>query len=197
MEITAAMVKELREKTGVGMMECKKALVENNGDLSKSIDWLRERGIAKAASKSDRETKEGRIYSYIHSNNRVGCIVEINCETDFVARTADFEELCKNICMQIVATNPLAIKAEDIDQAIVEKEREVYRAKAINDGKPEKVVDKIVDGQVEKFLKDNCLLLQEFVKDSDKTVQNVISETITKTGENIQVARFVRFSLGE
>ncbi len=197
MDITASMVKELRDKTGVAMMECKKALVECNGDLNKSSDWLRERGISKAASKAERETKEGRIYSYIHSNNRVGCIIEINCETDFVARTADFEELCKNIAMQVVANNPLSIKPEDIDPAILQKEKEVYRAKALNDGKPEKIIDKIVDGQVEKFLKDNCLLLQEFIKDSDKTVQNIISETITKTGENIQVARFVRFSLGE
>lgn len=197
MEITASLVKELRDKTGAGMMECKKALVEKNGNIDEAINWLRERGIAKAASKSDRETKEGRIYSYIHSNNRVGCLVEINCETDFVARTEDFEQLCKNLCMQIVANNPLSLRSEDLDPKVVENEREVYRNKAINDGKDEKFVDKIVDGQIAKFYKENCLLSQEYIKDDKKTVQDVINETITKTGENIQVARFVRFSLGE
>lgn len=197
MEITASLVKELREKTGAGMMECKKALVEKNGNIEEAINWLREKGISKAASKSDRETKEGRIYSYIHSNNRVGCIVEINCETDFVARTDDFEDLCKNICMQIVANNPLALRAEDLDPKVVENEKEVYHNKAINDGKDAKFVEKIVEGQLTKFFKENCLLSQEYIKDDKKTVQDIINETITKTGENIQIARFVRFSLGE
>lgn len=197
MEITAGLVKELRDKTGAGMMECKKALVEKNGNIEEAINWLREKGISKAASKSERATKEGRIYSYIHSNNRVGCIVEINCETDFVARTDDFEALCKNIAMQIVANNPLALKPEDLDQKIVENEKEVYHNKAINDGKDAKFVDKIVEGQIAKFYKENCLLSQEFIKDDKKTVQDIINEAITKTGENIQVTRFSRFSLGE
>jgi elongation factor Ts len=197
MEITAGLVKELREKTGAGMMECKKALVEKNGNLEEAINWLREKGIAKAASKSERATKEGRIYSYIHSNSKVGCIVEVNCETDFVARTDDFEDLCKNLAMQIVANNPLALKSEDLDPKLVENEREVYKNKAINDGKDEKFVDKIVEGQISKYYKENCLLSQEFIKDDKKTVQDIINEAITKTGENIQVARFVRFALGE
>ncbi|MCB5250953.1 MAG: translation elongation factor Ts [Candidatus Cloacimonadales bacterium] len=197
MEITATLVKELRDKTGAGMMECKKILVETKGNIDESIKILRERGIAKAASKSDRATKEGRIYSYIHSNSRIGCLVEINCETDFVARTEKFEELCKDICMQVVATNPLALRAEDIDPKIVEAEKEVYHNKAINDGKDEKFVDRIVEGQINKFFKETCLLSQEFIKDDKKTVQDVINEAITQTGENIQVARFIRYSLGE
>ncbi|MDX9869201.1 MAG: translation elongation factor Ts [Candidatus Cloacimonadales bacterium] len=197
MEITASLVKELRDKTGAGMMECKKALVETKGNLEDAVKMLRERGIAKAASKSERATKEGMIYSYIHSNNRIGCIVEINCETDFVARTADFENLCKDLCMQIVATNPLAVKSEDLDQKVVEEEKDVYRNKALNDGKDAKFIDRIVEGQIQKFFKENCLLSQEFIKDDSKTVQDIINEAITKTGENIQVARFVRFALGE
>ncbi|MDD3501534.1 MAG: translation elongation factor Ts [Candidatus Cloacimonetes bacterium] len=197
MEITATLVKELRDKTGAGMMECKKILVETKGNIDESIKILRERGIAKAASKSDRATKEGRIYSYINSNSRIGCLVEINCETDFVARTEKFEELCKDICMQVVATNPLALRAEDIDPKIVEAEKEVYHNKAINDGKDEKFVDRIVEGQINKFFKETCLLSQEFIKDDKKTVQDVINEAITQTGENIQVARFIRYSLGE
>ncbi|HOE91230.1 MAG TPA: translation elongation factor Ts [Candidatus Cloacimonadota bacterium] len=197
MEITASLVKELRDKTGAGMMECKKALVETKGNLEDAVKMLRERGIAKAASKSERATKEGMIYSYIHSNNRIGCIVEINCETDFVARTADFENLCKDLCMQIVATNPLAVKSEDLDQKVVEEEKDVYRNKALNDGKDAKFIDRIVEGQIQKFFKENCLLSQEFIKDDSKTVQDIINEAITKTGENIQVARFVRYALGE
>ncbi|MCK9329120.1 MAG: translation elongation factor Ts [Candidatus Cloacimonetes bacterium] len=197
MEINAKMVKELRDKTGAGMMDCKKALTQCDGDIEKAINWLREKGIAKAVSKSDRDTKEGRIYSYIHSNNKIGVLVEINCETDFVARNEDFETLCKDVCMHIAATNPLAIKAEDLDQELVNAEREIYKNKAINDGKPEAVVEKIVEGQVKKYYKENCLLEQEFVKDSTKTVQDIINETIAKLGENIQVARFTRFVIGE
>jgi elongation factor Ts len=197
MEIKATLVKELRDKTGAGMMDCKKALTECQGDLDKATNWLREKGIAKAVSKSDRDTKEGRIFSYIHSNNKIGVLIEVNCETDFVARNEQFEQLCKDICMHIAATNPLAIRAEDLDKNLVENEREVYKNKAINDGKPEAVVEKIVEGQIKKLYKENCLLEQEFVKDETKTVQDIINEAIAGMGENIQVARFTRYFLGE
>jgi elongation factor Ts len=197
MEIKAAQVKELRDKTGAGMMDCKKALTECGGDIEKASNWLREKGIAKAVSKSDRDTKEGRIYSYIHSNNKIGVLVEINCETDFVARTEQFELLCKDIAMHIAASNPLAIRAEDLDPKLIENEKEVYRNKAINEGKPENVVEKIVEGQVKKLFKENCLLEQEFVKDGTKTVQDIVNEAIATMGENIQIARFTRYFLGE
>jgi len=197
MEIKANLVKELRDITGAGMMDCKKALVECQGDLEKSVNWLREKGIAKAVSKSDRDTKEGRIYSYIHSNYKLGVLLEMNCETDFVARNEQFEALCKDIAMHIAASNPLAIKAEDLDPKLVENEREVYKNKAKNEGKPENVIEKIVDGQIKKLYKDNCLLEQEFVKDPAKSVQDVINEAIATIGENIQVAKFTRYMIGE
>ncbi len=196
MNITAKMVMELRAKTNAGMMDCKKALVETNGDMEAAIKYLREKGISKAAKKADRETKEGRIHAYIHGEGRIGVLLEINCETDFVARNEMFIDLCKNIAMHIAATNPLAISEKDIDPKILENEREIYRNKALNDGKPEKIVDKIVEGQIQKFLKENCLLNQEYVKDPDKTVGDLIQEAIVKLGENIQVGRFVRYSLG-
>ena len=197
MEINAKQVKELRDKTGAGMMDCKKALSENNGDIEKATNWLREKGIAKAISKSDRDTKEGRIYSYIHTNNKIGVLLEINCETDFVARTDQFEILCKDIAMHIAASAPLALKPEDLDPKFIESEKEVYRNKAINDGKPAQVVDKIVEGQVQKLYKDSCLLQQEFVKDATKSIQDVIAEAVATIGENIQIARFTRYMLGE
>ena len=197
MEINAKLVKELRDKTGAGMMDCKKALTECQGDIEKSANWLREKGIAKAVSKSDRDTKEGRVYSYIHSNYKLGVLLEMNCETDFVARNEQFESLCKDIAMHIAASNPLAIKAENLDPKLIENEKEVYRNKALNEGKPENVVDKIVDGQVKKLYKETCLLEQEFVKDPAKTVAEVINEAIATIGENIQVARFTRYMIGE
>jgi elongation factor Ts len=197
MEITAKMVSELREKTGVGMMECKKALTENQGNIEAAVKWLREKGISKAEKKAERSTKEGVVYSYIHSNNKVGVLIEINCETDFVARTDDFKGLCKELCLHIASEAPLALRPEDIDPALIEKEREIYRAKALNEGKPENIVDKIVDGQVKKFIAQNCLLEQEYVRDPEKTIRTLLNEAIAKTGENIQVARFVRFALGE
>jgi len=197
MEINAKLVKELRDKTGAGMMDCKKALTECQGDIEKSTNWLREKGIAKAVSKSDRDTKEGRVYSYIHSNYKLGVLLEMNCETDFVARNEQFESLCKDIAMHIAASNPLAIKAENLDPKLIENEKEVYRNKALNEGKPENVVDKIVDGQVKKLYKETCLLEQEFVKDPAKTVGEVINEAIATIGENIQVARFTRYMIGE
>lgn len=197
MEITAGMVKELRERTSVGMMECKKALVETNGDIDAAIKLLREKGIAKAAKKADRETKEGRIYAYIHGNGKIGVLLHLSCETDFVARNEVFEDLCKNIAMHIAASDPKAIKEEDLSPELIANEREIYRQKAINDGKNEKFLDKIVEGQIEKFKKGVCLMSQEFVKNPEMTVQEVINEQISKMGENIQVVRFTRYSLGE
>jgi elongation factor Ts len=197
MEITASMVKELREKTGVGMMDCKKALTHTNGNIEEAIKYLREKGISKAAAKLDREAKEGRIYAYIHSNARIGVLVEVNCETDFVARTSDFEELCKNIAMQIAASSPMAIDESQLDKEVLQKEYEIYFNKAINDGKPENIAQKVAEGQVHKFVAQNCLMNQEYVKDPEKTVQVMITESIAKMGENIQVSRFVRYSLGE
>jgi elongation factor Ts len=195
--ITAANVMKLREVTGVGMMDCKKALVETDGDFDAAIKYLREKGLSKAAKKADRETKEGLIYSYIHTNGRVGAIIEVNCETDFVSRTEAFQNLCKDLCMQIVATNPLTVNKEDIDDATIQAEAEIAKNKAINDGKPEKIIDKIVEGVIGKFREENALLEQPFIKDNDKKVADYISEAIIALGENIQVSRFVRLSLGE
>ncbi len=197
MEISASQVKELREMTGVGMMDCKKALTATNGDMEAAVKYLREKGLSKAAAKAERATKEGRIYAYIHSNSKIGVLVEVNCETDFVARTDDFANLCKDIAMHIAASSPLAVQAEDIDPKIVAEEREIYRNKALNEGKPEQIIEKIVEGQVKKFYKDNCLLEQEFVKDPDKTIQDIVTEAVTRMGENIRVARFTRYCLGE
>jgi len=197
MEISASQVKELREMTGVGMMDCKKALTATNGDMEAAVKYLREKGLSKAAAKAERATKEGRIYAYIHSNSKIGVLVEVNCETDFVARTDDFANLCKDIAMHIAASSPLAVQAEDIDPKIVAEEREIYRNKALNEGKPEQIIEKIVEGQVKKFYKDNCLLEQEFVKDPDKTIQDIVTEAVTRMGVIIRVARFTRYCLGE
>ena len=197
MEITAQMVKELREKTGVGMMDCKKALQQTEGNMEEAIKYLREKGISKAASKSDREAKEGRIHSYVHFNAKIGVLVEVNCETDFVARTDDFQELCKNIAMHIAASAPIAVSQDDMDQNVLAQEREIYYNKALNEGKPENIAQKIADGQIQKFVSQNCLLSQAYYKESDCTVQDVIHEAVSKMGENIQVARFARYSLGE
>jgi len=196
MNITAQMVKELREKTGVGMMDCKKALQATEGNMEEAVKYLREKGISKAASKSDREAKEGLIEAYVHFNGKIGVLVEINCETDFVARTEDFKELCKNIAMHIAASNPLAVSEDQLDQEMLNKEREVYYNKALNDGKPENIAMKIADGQIQKYVKENCLLDQEYYRESGVTVQEVIHEAVSKMGENIQIARFVRYSLG-
>jgi len=197
MEINAKQVKELRDMTGAGMMDCKKALTECNADMEKAVNWLREKGIAKAVSKSGRDTKEGRIYSYIHSNFKLGVLIEVNCETDFVARNEQFEQLCKDLAMHIAATAPMAIRAEDLDQKFIESEKEIYRNKALNEGKKPEVVDKIVEGQVKKLYKETCLLEQEYVKDDKKTVNDVIREAVATIGENIQIARFIRYQLGE
>jgi len=196
-EITAQMVKELREKTGAGMMDCKKALTETGGDFDKAVDYLREKGISKAAGKAGRATKEGLIASYIHPGSKLGVLVEVNCETDFVARTDDFQNFVKDIAMHIAASNPLAVDREEIDPELIEKERSIYRQQAINEGKPEKIIDKIVDGKIEKYYSEIVLLEQPFVKDNDKTVKDIVTETIAKLGENMSIRRFVRFRLGE
>jgi elongation factor Ts len=196
MKISAKTVMELRAKTDAGMMDCKKALTECDGDMEKAVKYLREKGISKATKKAERETKEGRIYSYIHGNGRIGVLLEVNCETDFVARNEKFILLCKDIAMHIAASNPVAISAEDLDSKLIESEKEIFRNKALNEGKPEKIVDRIVDGQIKKFIKQSCLLEQEFIKDTDKKVRDVINEAIVALGENMQVARFARFSLG-
>jgi len=196
MNISAKMVMELRAKTNVGMMDCKKALVETNGDIEAAIKYLREKGISKAAKKAERETKEGRIHSYIHGNGKIGVMLEVNCETDFVAKNEKFIKFCKDIAMHIAASNPLAISEENLDPKTIESEKEIYRNKALNDGKPEKIVDKIVEGQIRKFKKENCLLDQEFIKDSDKTIKDLLNEIIMTLGENIKINRFVLYSLG-
>lgn len=195
--ITASLVKELREKTGAGMMDCKRALVETDGDLEKAVDYLREKGLSKAAKKADRVTAEGLVASYIHGNGRIGVLVEVNCETDFVARSEDFQQLVKDIAMQIAATNPRYLTREDVPQEAIDHEREVLRQQALNEGKPEAIVDKMTEGRLEKFYRENVLLEQEFVKDTDKSVQQMITEMIAKIGENISVRRFTRYQLGE
>lgn len=197
MEITAAMVKELRERTGVGMMDCKKALVDCDGDMEKAIDELRTKGLAKAAKKAGRVAREGVVTSYIHGGGRIGVLVEVNSETDFVAKTADFKQLAYDIAMQIAASNPEYISREDVPEKVISHEKEVLKAQALEEGKPEKVVDKMVEGRIDKFFKERCLLEQQFIKDTDKTVQQLVHEHIAKMGENISVRRFVRYEVGE
>jgi len=196
-EITAQLVKELRDKTGAGMMDCKKALGESDGDVEKAIKFLREQGIASASKKSGRATSEGLIFSYIHPGDKLGVLVEINCETDFVARTDDFKNFAKDIAMQIAAADPRVVDREEMTEEIIAAEREVYRNLALKEGKPEKIVDKIVDGKLEKFYSEACLMEQPFVKDSDRTIGDVVTDIIAKLGENVKIRRFVRFRLGE
>lgn len=195
--VTAEMVKELRERTGVGMMDCKKALVATNGDIEKAIDELRTKGLAKAAKKASRVASEGVVISYIHGGGRIGVLVEVNCETDFVGKTADFKQLAYDIAMQIAASNPEFVSREEVPASVIEHEKEVLKAQALEEGKPEKVVDKMVEGRLDKFYKERCLLEQPFIKDPDKTVQELIHANIAKIGENINVRRFVRYELGE
>jgi elongation factor Ts len=196
-EISAAMVKELRAATGSGIMDCKRVLAEAEGDYGTAVDLLRKKGLAKAAKRAGRSTSEGLIYSYIHTGSKLGVLVEVNCESDFVAKTDDFEAFVKNIAMHIAAANPAGLAAEDVDPAIIEKEREIYTAQMQEEGKPEKMIAKIVDGKIEKFYKDVCLMSQQYVKDPQKTITDVLKETIAKIGENIQIKRFVRFQIGE
>jgi len=196
-EITAQLVKELRDRTGAGMMECKAALKESNGDVSGAEVVLRKRGIASASKKSERSTKQGVIGSYIHSGSQLGVLVEINCESDFVARTDDFNELVKDIAMQIAAADPMFIRREDVTAAAIEKEKDIQRARALNEGKPEKMVEKIIEGRMSKFYEEICLLDQPFIKDNTVKVEELIKTKIAKLGENISVARFVRFKVGD
>jgi elongation factor Ts len=197
MTITAEQVKELREKTGVGVMECKKALAEAQGDLEKASVILRERGIAVAAKKADRVAKEGMIGSYIHGGGRIGVLMEVNCETDFVARNPEFQELVKDLAMQVASTSPSCITREEVPPATLESERAIYRAQANQSGKPAAVIEKIVEGKMEKFYQENCLMEQSFVKDSSLTIEALVKQKIAKIGENIIVRRFARYQLGE
>ncbi|HSD86605.1 MAG TPA: translation elongation factor Ts [Kofleriaceae bacterium] len=201
MEVTATAIKDLRERTGAGMADCKKALTETSGDMDKAIDWLRAKGLAKAAKKAGREATEGAVVSYIHGGGRIGVLVEINCETDFVARNEDFVGFTKDVAMQIAAMGPQFVRKEEVPAEIVEKEKGVLVAKAKEDpknaNKPEQVLAKITEGQVSKWLKEICLLDQAFVKNPDKTIEQLQQELIAKIGENIKIRRFVRFELGE
>ena len=197
MSIDAKLVKSLREKTGAGMMDCKKALVESDGDLNKAVDNLRKSGIAKAEKKGTRDTREGLIYSYIHAGGRLGVLLELNCETDFVAKTEGFKELAHNLAMQIAATNPTSIDIESMDVKLIEREKEIYIDQAKSEGKPENIINKMVDGRMNKFYEESCLMEQTYIKDSDKKVNDMIKETIATLGENISVNRFSRFAIGE
>jgi len=197
MSISASLVKELRERTGAGMMDCKKALSESNGDIEKAADYLREKGLAAAAKKAGRIAAEGLVESYIHGAGRIGVLVEVNCETDFVAKTEEFKTFVRDIALQIAAARPEYVSKEDVPAETVEKERRILRAQALNEGKPEKIVDKMVAGRIEKYYKEVCLLEQPFIKDPDKTVKQMLTEKIAKIGENINIRRFVRYELGE
>ncbi|MBI2986279.1 MAG: translation elongation factor Ts [Deltaproteobacteria bacterium] len=197
MEVHAASVRELREKTGAGIMDCKKALAESGGDLEKAVDYLRRKGLAAAAKKMGRVAAEGLVGAYIHAGGKIGVLVELNCETDFVARTAEFQALLKDIAMQIAATNPRYIRPQDVPPEELEREREIYRRQAADSGKPEKVIDKIVEGKMERFYSEFCLLEQAFIKDPDRKVGDLMKDTVAKLQENIQVRRFARYHLGE
>jgi elongation factor Ts len=195
--ISATMVKELRAKTGAGMMDCKEALSTCDGDMEKAVDHLRKKGLATAAKRAGRTLSEGLIHSYIHTGGKLGVMVEINCETDFVARNEDFQEFAKNVAMHIAATNPVGIRAEDVPQEVVDREKEIYRAQALEMGKPEKMVEKIAEGKLSKFFKDNCLMDQAYVKNPEITVADYLNQLIAKIGENITVKRFIRYQIGE
>ena len=197
MDITAQMVKQLRERTGAGMMDCKSALTETKGDIESAVDYLRKKGLSAAAKKAGRIAAEGAVGSYIHGGGKIGVLVEVNCETDFVARTEEFQELVRDIAMHIAAAEPRAVRREEVTQADLDRERAIFRDQALASGKPAHIVDKIVDGKIEKYFSEFVLLEQPFVKDPDKTVGQLVTERVAKIGENIQVRRFVRFKLGE
>lgn len=197
MEISASQVKELREKTGVGMMDCKKALKECKGDVKQAIDFLRKKGIATAKKRGGRQTSEGLVQSYIHAGGKIGVLVEVNCETDFSAKTDDFANFVKDIAMQIAATNPISVDRDGIPAETLQKEGEIYATQAKESGKPEKVIEKIVEGKMKKFYSEVCLLDQAFVKDPDNSIQDLVNDLMAKTGENVMISRFARFQLGE
>ena len=197
MPIDAKLVKDLREKTGAGMMDCKKALVESKGDIDKAVDNLRKSGIAKAEKKGTRETREGLVYSYIHAGGRLGVLLELNCETDFVAKTDGFTELAHNLAMQIAATNPLSLDISSLDEALVAREKNIFKEQAKTEGKPDQIIEKMINGRLQKFYQESCLLEQTYIKDPDKKVKDLITESIATLGENISINRFTRFSIGE
>ena len=196
-DISMAQVKELRERTGAGIVNCKKALAENNGDIEKAIDFLREKGLAAAAKRAGRAAEQGVVGSYIHGGGKIGVLVEVNCETDFVARTEEFQQLVKDIAMQVAAANPRCVRREEIAAAELERERAVYQTQAEASGKPAQVIEKMVSGKVEKFYREVCLLEQAYIREPSKTVQEIVNDTVSKTGENIVVHRFARFQIGE
>ncbi|MGC8494533.1 MAG: translation elongation factor Ts [Syntrophobacteraceae bacterium] len=197
LEITSGMVKELRDRTNVGMMDCKKALQDAGGDLEKAVDLLRQKGLAKAMKRAGREATDGLVHSYIHGGGKIGVLVEVNCETDFAAKSEDFGEFVKNVALQIAAANPLGITPEDIPQDVVERERAIFLAQAAESGKPQNVLEKMVDGKMRKFYEENCLMQQKYIRDPDKSMQDYLNELISKVGEKIQVRRFCRYQLGE
>ena len=197
MAISTSLIKELREKTGVGIMDCKTALKECDGNINKAIEYLRKKGIATAKKRGGRATSQGQVQSYIHAGGKIGVLVEVNCETDFTGKTEDFVNFVKDIAIQIAATSPIAVDRETVPKDILEKEKDIYATQAKTSGKPDKVIDKIVDGKLKKFFSEVCLLEQPFVKDTEITVQDLLNEMIAKTGENILIRRFVRFQLGE
>ena len=197
MSIDANTVKQLRDKTGAGMMDCKNALIESNGDIDRAIDFLRKSGVAKAEKKGTRETKEGLVYSYIHAGGRLGVMIELNCETDFVAKTDGFIELAHNLAMQIAATNPIAIDKDSVPIDVISKEKEIYTEQAKSSGKPDNIIEKMVEGKLSKFFQENCLLDQAYIKDSEKKVNDLMTETIATLGENIAISRYTRFAVGE
>lgn len=197
MAVTAEQVKELRQATGAGILDCRKALDEHGGDFDKAVDFLREKGLAAAAKRMDRQAKEGMVTAYIHPGSRIGVLIEVNCETDFVARTDEFQGLVRDIAMQIAALGARYLTREAVPAAVVEHEREIFRAQALEEGKPEQVLDKIIDGRVEKFYKEACLMEQPFIRDDKVTMEELVKAAISKTGENIVVRRFARYELGE
>jgi elongation factor Ts len=196
-QVGAKIVKQLRDMTGAGMMDCKKALQESGGDLEKAVDWLRAKGASKAAKRAEKSANEGTIGSYIHFDGRTAVILELNCETDFVANTDDFKALAKELAMHVASAAPIAVSPDEIDPAVVDREREVYRQQVREEGKPDHIAEKIVEGKVQKFFMESALLAQPFVKDPDKTVEQLITEVAARTGEKIEVARFARFKVGE
>lgn len=195
--IDVALVKQLREKSGAGIMDCKEALSGCEGNIIKAVEYLRKKGLATAQKRAGRTTGEGTIQAYIHMGGKIGVLIEINCETDFVAKTDDFKAFVKNIAMHIAATNPISVASEDVPAEVIDKEKEIYRAQALEMGKPEKIIDKIAEGKLNKFYKDNCLLLQPYVRDPDVTIEDVLNDMIGKTGEKITIKRFARFQIGE
>jgi elongation factor Ts len=197
MTISASQVKELRNRTGAGMMDCKNALVHSDGEINKAIDYLRKTGVSKAEKKGLRDTKEGLVYSYIHAGGKLGVIIELNCETDFVASNIDFKNLAHDLSMHIAATNPISINKDTIDQSIIDREKEIYTEQAKSEGKPDNIIEKMVSGRLSKFFQETCLLEQTFIKDQEKRVSDLITESISKLGENITIRRFIRYAIGE